>query len=408
MDRYDDDPYQRLLGLRPFINASGNSTTLGGSVMPEEVVEAMAAAARSFIDLNSLHRKAGEKLAEMIGVEAAFISCGASSGVAMCAAACMTKGNPERVASLPHTEAFPDEFVISLIDPHVFVHQGIESVGGKLIKVGSRTDASTADMVAAIGPRTAAVVLFYGLQSKQDLAELASAASERGVPVIVDAAAQLPPRSNLTSLLDLGASAVVFSGGKAIRGPQSTGLVLGQADLVEAVRLNANPFTAIGRGMKVGKEEIVGLVAAVELFLAADEGQELARWREDLEAIAAVLNTIDGGTGRGGLQGSRGCTRRGRSRIRHVRSRQDTAGRIDHRPTPGRGTLDRDAGRRRSHRDRPDDDAAGRRRRGGQADDGSGAGVRCQVLGARCRVPNRQVTTQLKDTQNPSVPPAHH
>ena len=294
MGRYDDDPYRRLLGLRPFLNASGNSTTLGGSVMPKEVVEAMAAAARSFIDLNALHRKAGEKLAEMIGVEGAFISCGASSGVAMCAAACMTKGDPERVASLPHTEAFPDEFVISLIDPHVFVHQGIESVGGKLVKVGSRTDVSTADMVAAIGPRTAAVVLFYGLQSEQDLAELAFAASERGVPVIVDAAAQLPPRSNLTSLLELGTSAVVFSGGKAIRGPQSTGLVLGQADLVEAVRLNANPFTAIGRGMKVGKEEIVGLVAAVELFLAADEGQELARWREDLEGIAAVLNSIEG------------------------------------------------------------------------------------------------------------------
>ena len=267
---------------------------MGGSVMPKEVVEAMAAAARSFIDLTALHQKAGEKLAEMIEVEAAFISCGASSGVAMCAAACMTKGDPERIASLPHTEGFPDEFVISLIDPHIFVHQGIESVGGKLVKVGSRTEVSTADMAAAIGQRTAAVVSFYGLQSRQDLAEIASAASERGVPVIVDAAAQLPPRSNLTSLLDLGASAVVFSGGKAIRGPQSTGLVLGRADLVEAVRLNASPFTAIGRGMKVGKEEIVGLLAAVELFLAADEERELARWREGLDGIAAVLNTIDG------------------------------------------------------------------------------------------------------------------
>lgn len=294
MERRDNNPYRGLPGLRPFINAAGNSTTLGGSVMPEEVVEAMAAAARSFVDLNALHRKAGERLAQMIGVEAAFISCGASSGVAMCAAACMTKGDPERVASLPHTAAFPDEFVISLIDPHVFVHQGIESVGGKLIKVGSQTDVSIADMVAAIGPRTAAVVLFYGLQSRKDLAELASAASERGVPVIVDAAAQLPPRSNLTSLLDLGASLVVFSGGKAIRGPQSTGLVLGQADLVEAVRLNANPFTAIGRGMKVGKEEIVGLLAAVELFLGTDEEEELARWRQDLERIATVLDAIDG------------------------------------------------------------------------------------------------------------------
>ena len=291
---FSNDPYQGLLGLRPFINAAGNSTTLGGSVMPHQVVEAMASAARSFIDLNALHERAGEKLAEMIGVEAAFISCGASSGVAMCAAACMTRGDPERVASLPHTEGFPDEFVISLIDPHVFVHQGIESVGGKLIKVGSQTAVSTADMVAAIGPRTAAVVLFFGLQSKQDLADLASAASERGVPVIVDAAAQLPPRSNLTSLLDLGASVVVFSGGKAIRGPQSTGLVLGRSDLVEAVRLNANPFTAIGRGMKVGKEEIVGLLAAVELFLATDEEEELARWRQALETIAATLNEFDG------------------------------------------------------------------------------------------------------------------
>ena len=303
MDRYDNDPYRRLLGLRPFINAAGNSTTLGGSVMPKEVVEAMAAAARSFIDMTALNREAGRRAAKMIGVEAAFISCGASSGVAMCAAACMTKGDPERIASLPHTEAFPDEFVISLVDPHVFVHQGIESVGGKLVKVGSPTGVTIADMVAAIGPRTAGVVLFYGLQSKQDLAELAPAATERGIPVIVDAAAQLPPRSNLTSLLDLGATAVVFSGGKAIRGPQSTGLVLGQSDFVEAVRLNANPHTAIGRGMKVGKEEIVGLLAALEIFLAADEERELARWKEDLERIAAVLNSLDGVTAEVGSKG---------------------------------------------------------------------------------------------------------
>ena len=294
MDSHPHDPYLGLLGMRTFINAAGNSTTLGGSVMPAEVVEAMSAAARSFVDLNDLHREAGDRLARMIGVEAAFISCGASSGVAMCAAACMTGIDPERVAGLPHTAGFPDEFVIAMIDPHVFVHQGIESVGGKLVRVGNIDAVSIADMVDAIGPRTAAVVIFYGLQSEQDLAEVASAASERGVPVIVDAAAQLPPRSNLTSLLELGASLAVFSGGKAIRGPQSTGLVLGKAELVEAVRLNANPHTAIGRGMKVGKEEIVALLAAVELFLATDEAQELAGWREDLEGIAAVLNGIDG------------------------------------------------------------------------------------------------------------------
>ena len=149
-------------------------------------------------------------------------------------------------------------------------------------------------MTAAVGPHTAAVVFFYGEQTEEDLAAIIPAAADRGVPVIVDAAAQLPPRSNLTSLLEMGAAAVVFSGGKAIRGPQTTGLVLGRADLVEAVRLNANPYTAIGRGMKVGKEEIVGVLTAVELFLAADEQEEMARWRAYLEEIAATLNSIGG------------------------------------------------------------------------------------------------------------------
>ena len=286
--------YSDRLGLRPFINAGGNSTRLGGSVMPSEVVEAMAAASRAFVDLNDLHEEAGARLARMIGVEAAFVSSGAAGGMALCAAACMTGADPKRVANLPHTEDFPDEFVISMVDPHVFVHQGIEGVGGKLVKVGTCAEAAPADMTAAVGPHTAAVVFFYGEQTEEDLAEIIPAASARGVPVIVDAAAQLPPRSNLTSLLEMGASAVVFSGGKAIKGPQTTGLVLGRADLVEAVRLNANPYTAIGRGMKVGKEEIVGVLTAVELFLAADEQEELARWRAYLEEIAATLNSIDG------------------------------------------------------------------------------------------------------------------
>ena len=301
--------------------------------MPMEVVEAMAEAARSFVDLNDLYIKAGARLAATIGVEAAFISCGAASGLALCAAACMTGVDEQRILGLPTTSGTKNEFVISMLDPHTFepeqrhhgdalagaaltdhakefappeseadavdgmrhaVHQGIEAVGGTLVKVGSHTAAQPADIIAALGPKTAAVVFFLGVQTREDLAEIILEARSSGIAVIVDAAAQLPPRSNLRSILDMGATGVVFSGGKAIRGPQTTGLVLGQADLVEAVRLNANPHTAVGRAMKVGKEEVMGLVTALDLFLAADEEEELARWQGWLEEIAERLNELDG------------------------------------------------------------------------------------------------------------------
>jgi L-seryl-tRNA(Ser) seleniumtransferase len=149
-------------------------------------------------------------------------------------------------------------------------------------------------MLAAVGPRTAGVVFFLGQQSPEDLAQVIAGARAAGVPVIIDAAAQLPPRANLTRWTRLGAEFVVFSGGKGMRGPQASGLVLGPAERVEAVRLNANPHFAIGRSMKVGKEEIMGLVAAVDLFLARDEGEELAAWRRQAETICAAVEGLPG------------------------------------------------------------------------------------------------------------------
>ena len=143
------------------------------------------------------------------------------------------------------------------MDAHTYIHQGIEVCGGKLIRVGSETEVSSDDLVGGITEKTAAVVHFLGKQSKEQLREVIAGASARGVPVMVDAAAQLPPRTNLTEITGMGASLVVFSGGKGLRGPQCTGLVLGKKDLVEAVRLNASPISAIGRGMKEGKEELL-------------------------------------------------------------------------------------------------------------------------------------------------------
>ena len=282
------------LGVKPFINASGTITTLGGSLMLPQVIDSMRAAATGFIDLNDLHAKAGEKLAEMIGVPAAFISCGAASGVQLSAAACLTGTNRERIRKLPDTHDMRNEFVISMVDRHTYIHQGIEAVGGELIRVGTDHSVSAADIVKGINYNTAAVVFFLGKQSKEQLAQIVPEAKKRGVPIMVDAAAQLPPRSNLTEIIEIGASLVVFSGGKGLRGPQSSGLVVGQKEFVEAVCLNSNPHSAIGRGMKVGKEEIMGLLTAVELFLAQDEIEQLAEWNARVEHIVDALESIEG------------------------------------------------------------------------------------------------------------------
>jgi len=282
------------LNVKPFINASGTITTLGGSIMPTEVVNAMEAASSSFIHLNELHEKVGQKLAQMIGVEAAFVSCGAASGVQVSAAACLTGTDEERVRKLPHVEGSKNEFVISLVDRHYYIHQGIEAVGGKLVRVGSYDAVSAADMIGGIGPNTAAVVFFLGVQSKEQLAEIIPEATARGVPVIVDAAAQLPPRANMTEIVNMGASLVNFSGGKGMRGPQNSGLVVGKKEFVEAARLNSSPYSAIGRGMKVGKEEIMGLLTAVEIFLAKDEAEEYAGWQAQANHIAQAIESIAG------------------------------------------------------------------------------------------------------------------
>jgi uncharacterized pyridoxal phosphate-dependent enzyme len=284
----------RDLGVTPLVNASGTITTLGGSLMRPEVLKAMTEASKTYVDLYDLNIKAGQYLAQCIGVEAAHISCGAASGMQLVAAACLTGADADRVERLPHTRGWRNRFVISLVDSHTYIHQGIEMCGGKLVRAGSRTDVAAADILSGIDDRTAAVVHFLGRQSWEQLEEVVAGARQRNVPVIVDAAAQLPPRTNLVEILAVGAAAVVFSGGKGMRGPQNTGLVLGNKATIQAVRINASPHNGIGRGMKVGKEEIVGLVQAVELFLSGSDDEDLSRWRQQAETAVAALRGLPG------------------------------------------------------------------------------------------------------------------
>ena len=288
--------YERL-GLRTFINARGTITTLGGSIMPPEVVAAMAEASLSFVRLEELHDRVGERLAGLTGAEAAFVCAGAASGMLLAGAACLTGTDPGAVAALPDTGGRPNRFVISLVDSHFYVHQGFRVCGGELVRVGSRESVTAADYEAALDERTAAVVFFLGSQPLEQLREIVPIARRRGVPVIVDAAAQLPPRSNLTDLTtEIGADLAVYSGGKGLFGPQSSGLILGRADLVKAASMNSNPHSGVGRGMKVGKEEVVGLLRAVELFLEADEEGVIAEWERRCRVVAAAADGIDGVT----------------------------------------------------------------------------------------------------------------
>ena len=280
--------------MRPFINCRGNATAIGGSIMPEPVLEAMRQAAGSFVALETLQERIGERLARRIGVEGALVSCGAASGVQQAAAACLTGTDAERVQRLPYTDGWRNRFVIPQVDVHDYIFQVIAAVGGVLVKVGSKESCPTSAIEAALDDDTAAVVHYLGKQTLAQLAEVVAVAEPRGIPVIVDAAAQLPPRSNLTEPVRLGAGLVVFSGGKGLRGPQSSGLVVGKAKLIEAARMNGSPASSVGRGMKVGKEELMGLLAAVELFLDGSDQEDYRRWRADAELIVAGLEGIDG------------------------------------------------------------------------------------------------------------------
>ena len=285
--------YDRL-GVRTFINARGTITTLGGSIMPPQVVQAMSEAAKSFVHLNEFQEKAGARIAELAGADAATICAGAASGMLLSGAACLTGTDTEAIGKLPDVGDRPNEFVISLVDAHYYVHQGFEVCGGKLIKVGTRQSVTPQNYADGIGERTAAVVFFLGSQPKEQLPEIVDIAHQNQVPVIVDAADQLPPRANLIDLPAMGVDLTIFSGGKGLFGPQSSGIVVGRKDLVKACALNSNPYSAIGRGMKVGKEEIAGLLTAVELFFEQDEDAVIQKWVRRCQLIADAVRDVEG------------------------------------------------------------------------------------------------------------------
>lgn len=290
MSIYDD------LGVRPLINASANITRIGGSVMAPEVVAAMAEAAKHFVNLEELQHAVGNKLAELTHNEAAYVSCGAAAGLAMATAAVVAGSDPKAINQLPDTTGLKNEVIIHKSHRNGYDH-AVRQVGVKIVEIGTDSETKPEDLERALNDKTAAVVWFQNaLTGRADLPlqTVIEIANRANVPVIVDAADQVPPVENLWKYTQMGAAIAIFSGGKDIAGPQASGLVFGRQEIIEAMRVNGNPNASIGRPMKVGKEEMVGLLTAVKLYLKRDHEARLSQDEEIVAGWCSALNKIDG------------------------------------------------------------------------------------------------------------------
>ncbi len=291
MTGYDD------LGVTPVVNASATLTRLGGSRMPKSVMEAMAAGSEAIVDMVELQLRAGERDATLTGNEACYICSGAAAGIAIAVAACITGTDPAAIARLPHFDGPPAEVVIHRAHRNGYDHAARQT-GALLVEIGMAHATQRWELEAAITPRTACVLYFAGAHSATGalpLTDVVDIAHERGVPVLVDAAAQIPPVAALWQYTrELGADVAIFSGGKGLRGPQSSGLVLGRRQIVEACYPNGSPNQSIGRPMKVGKEEMLGILAAVEWSLSQDEAAVLAGYEASVQRWLAGLQGVDG------------------------------------------------------------------------------------------------------------------
>ena len=274
----DAEQAYRRLGVTPIINASGSVTRLGGSRTRPEVLEQMAGTARVMVNIDELNEKAGEEIARLTGAEAGLVTSGAAGGLLLQAAACIAGNDPVKMQRLPDTEGMKNEIVMQTMHRFPYDH-AYRAAGAKIVEIGDYLFNHPWQLEGAINERTAAVAyLCAPFTSKRvlPLAQVCEIAHAHDVPVIVDAASMLPPRANLHRYLRDGADMVIYSGGKGVRGPQGTGILCGRADLIAAARANASPAQFIGRGMKVAKEEVVGLVTALAMFVDEDEDAEMA------------------------------------------------------------------------------------------------------------------------------------
>lgn len=320
-----DETIYHELGVPPVINAAGTKTRIGGSLIRSEAVEAMSAAAESFVLLSDLQSKACQLISTVTGAEAGFVTSGAGAGLMLSAAAALAGDDFRIMAQLPDTEGIPNEIVMPRTHRTGYDH-AFRAAGADIIDIGTNdhylgtgtSNVEPWELEATITDQTVAVGYIEKPYTQPPLETVCAIAHENDTPVIVDAAAELPPTTNFSRFIEEGADLVVFSGGKAIRGPQTTGIVAGRQDLIESIalqtldmhvagdiwdpperlidldRADGVPRQGIGRPLKVGKEELAGLITALELFMDEDIDEQRHHWNRRAEHINEFLTDIDG------------------------------------------------------------------------------------------------------------------
>jgi D-glucosaminate-6-phosphate ammonia-lyase len=308
--------YEKL-GVRQLINGRSFSTKAGGCPLPTEVLDAMRQAGECCVRMDELQTAASEAIARATGAEAGIVTSGAAAALTLGAAACLARLDVTRMNRLPDTAGMPDEFVAHRAHRNDYDH-AVRAAGARFVEVGFGYYTFAYEVEAAITARTAA--LYYEAGADQGVLPLdryVEIAHRHGLPVLVDAAAEMPPSHNLKGFIGAGADLVAFSGGKHIQGPQSTGILCGRRELILSAALQHQdmdvfpetwplrsliengtlagpPHHGIGRGFKVGKEEIVGLLTALDLYQTRDFAAERARWTADMQCVVSAVSDIPG------------------------------------------------------------------------------------------------------------------
>jgi D-glucosaminate-6-phosphate ammonia-lyase len=316
------DVYQRL-SVAKRVNGAGLLTRLGGSLMDAQTLDAMREAAGAFVDIAELQTRAGEIIAAHTGAQAGIVTGGAAAALTLATAACIARNDVAKMERLPDTEGMADEVIIHRAHRTGYDH-AIRAAGARLVEIGLNDrgvgagvrDLEAWEIEAAMGPKTAAIAYTATPDLEPALSRVVAVAERFKLPVIVDAAAQLPPKENLRRFIEEGAALVAFSGGKAIRGPQGTGLLCGREELIASALIqmldldilpetwtppegllarhfaDRFPHHGLGRGFKVDKESIVGLVVALERFVACDLEAEIEGRRELLSRIVLTISEL--------------------------------------------------------------------------------------------------------------------
>jgi uncharacterized pyridoxal phosphate-dependent enzyme len=290
----------RELGVKPIINACGTLTILGGTTLADEIPEAWAEASRVYLDMNELHTKAGEFISKLTGAESAYITAGTAASLVISIAACMTRGETGKMAQLPKTQDMKNEVIVQRLHHNEFEFL-FEIAGAEIVEIGDDHTTTHEELEDAICERTAAVAYFAfdPQEGVLPLETVLETSHRHGVPVIVDAAAEIPPVENLTKFIRMGCDLVLYSTGKDIGAPSDTGIILGRRELVRTCMrlgphnreiINSKARDYIGRPMKTSKEDIFAVVAALRRYFRTDHARRHDRWENKIQYMVSQLS----------------------------------------------------------------------------------------------------------------------